>query len=81
MHAHGDALDHHRTVTDVDWSNLSPAATVTPGDRTGVYRTALDDLAMDQNGDRTLSVEDHAVALLDEIEQPRHHRQRFTVGY
>ncbi|WP_181796834.1 NAD(P)-dependent oxidoreductase [Streptomyces sp. WELS2] len=81
MHAHGDALDHYRTVTDVDWTNLSPAATIAPGDRTGVYRTALDDLVTDENGDSTISVEDYAVALLDEIERPRHHHQRFTVGY
>ncbi|MDN3258585.1 NAD(P)H-binding protein [Streptomyces sp. CSDS2] len=81
MHAHGDALDHYRTVTDVDWTTLSPAATIAPGDRTGVYRTALDDLVTDDNGDSTISVEDYAVALLDEIEHPRHHRRRFTVGY
>lgn len=36
---------------------------------------------MDQNVDSTISVEDYAAALLDEIEQPRRHRQRFTVGY
>ncbi|MGW2591793.1 NAD(P)-dependent oxidoreductase [Streptomyces sp. NPDC001515] len=81
MHAHGDALDHYRTVTDIDWTNLSPAATIAPGDRTGSYRTALDDLVTDDNGDSAISVEDYAVALLDEIEQPRHHRRRFTVGY
>ncbi|MEV5600792.1 NAD(P)H-binding protein [Streptomyces sp. NPDC052299] len=81
MHAHGDALDHYRTITDVDWTNLSPAATIAPGDRTGVYLTALDDLVTDENGDSTISVEDYAVALLDEIEQPRHHRRRLTVGY
>ncbi|WAP59101.1 NAD(P)-dependent oxidoreductase [Streptomyces sp. S465] len=81
MHAHGDALDHYRTVTDVDWTNLSPAADIAPGDRTGVYRTALDELVTDGDGNSTISVEDYAVALLDEIELPRHHHQRFTVGY
>lgn len=81
MHAHGDALDHYRTVTDVDWTNLSPAAKIAPGDRTGVYQTALDDLVLDGHGNSTISVEDYAVALLDEIEQPRHHHQRFAVGY
>ncbi|MFC9425992.1 NAD(P)-dependent oxidoreductase [Streptomyces sp. NPDC056987] len=81
MHAHGDALDHYRTVTDVDWTSISPAAMIEPGTRTGVYRTALDDLVTDDDGNSTISVEDYAVALLDEIEQPRHRRQRFAVGY
>ncbi|MGW7687971.1 NAD(P)-dependent oxidoreductase [Streptomyces asiaticus] len=81
MHAHGDALDYYRTVTDVDWTNISPAAMIEPGTRTGSYRTALDDLITDDNGNSAISVEDYAVALLDEIEQPSHRRQRFTVGY
>ncbi|MDT0541392.1 MULTISPECIES: NAD(P)H-binding protein [Streptomyces] len=81
MHAHGDALDYYRTVTDVDWTNISPAAMIEPGTRTGGYRTALDDLITDDDGNSTITVEDYAVALLDEIEQPGHRRQRFTVGY
>ncbi|MER7789853.1 NAD(P)H-binding protein [Streptomyces sp. NPDC097640] len=81
MHAHGDALDYYRTVTDVDWTNISPAATIEPGTRTGGYRTALDDLITDDDGNSAITVEDYAVALLDEIEQPVHRRQRFTVGY
>lgn len=81
MHAHGDALDYYRTVTDVDWTNISPAATIEPGTRTGSYRTALEDLVTDDDGNSIISVEDYAVALLDEIEQPSHRRQRFAVGY
>ncbi|MCO6003870.1 NAD(P)H-binding protein [Actinoallomurus purpureus] len=81
MHAHGDALDYYRTVTDVDWTNISPAASIEPGTRSGSYRTALDDLITDDDGNSAITVEDYAVALLDEIEQPRHRRQRFTVGY
>ncbi|MFE1950748.1 MULTISPECIES: NAD(P)-dependent oxidoreductase [Streptomyces] len=81
MHAHGDALDHYRTVTDVDWTNISPAAHIAPGERTGGYRTALDDLVTDAAGESAVSVEDYAVAVLDEIETPRHRGQRFTVGY
>ncbi|MEU5023706.1 NAD(P)-dependent oxidoreductase [Streptomyces milbemycinicus] len=81
MHAHGDALDYYRTVTDIDWTNISPAAMIEPGTRTGSYRTALDDLITDNDGNSTITVEDYAVALLDEIEQPSHRRQRFTVGY
>ncbi|GAA0480548.1 NAD(P)-dependent oxidoreductase [Streptomyces olivaceiscleroticus] len=81
MHAHGDALDFYRTVSDVRWTNLSPAALIEPGERTGAYRTALDDLVADEDGGSRISAEDYAVALLDEVERPRHTGERFTVGY
>jgi uncharacterized protein len=81
MHAHGDALDHYRTVQDVDWTNLSPAATIAPGERTGRYRTGLDDLLVDAAGASAISAEDYAVAVLDEVERPQHRGRRFTVGY
>ncbi|MGW1839342.1 NAD(P)-dependent oxidoreductase [Streptomyces sp. BBFR2] len=81
MHAHGDALDFYRTVSDIRWTNLSPAALIEPGERTGTYRTALDDLIVDADGTSRITAEDYAVALLDEVEQPRHTGERFTVGY
>ncbi|MGY4968396.1 NAD(P)-dependent oxidoreductase [Streptomyces nigrescens] len=81
MHAHGDALDFYRSVSDVRWTNLSPAATIEPGERTGSYRTAADDLVTDAGGHSRISTEDYAVAVLDEIERPRHPGERFTVGY
>ncbi|MFJ6749826.1 NAD(P)-dependent oxidoreductase [Streptomyces sp. NPDC091266] len=81
MHAHGDALDFYRTVSDLSWTNLSPAATIAPGERTGSYRTATDDLITGQDGSSRISTEDYAVALLDELERPRHPGARFTVGY
>lgn len=81
MHAHGDALEYYRTVTDVDWTNLSPAAQIAPGERTGNYRTALEDLITDEAGDSAISAEDYAVAILDEIDTPAHSRQRFAVAY
>ncbi|MFH9421043.1 NAD(P)-dependent oxidoreductase [Streptomyces sp. NPDC017529] len=81
MHAHGDALDFYRTVTDVRWTNVSPAALIEPGERTGTYRTALDDLVTDADGTSRISAEDYAAALLDEIEKPQHVGERFTVGY
>ncbi|MDK0524286.1 NAD(P)H-binding protein [Streptomyces sp. ML-6] len=81
MHAHGDALDFCRTVTDVKWTNLSPAATITQGERTGAYRIALEDLVVDADGSSRISTEDYAVALLDEVERPQHIGERFTVGY
>ncbi|WP_327702947.1 NAD(P)H-binding protein [Streptomyces decoyicus] len=81
MHAHGDALDHFRSVSGVRWTSLSPAATIEPGERTGTYRTALDDLITDADGTSRIATEDYAVAVLDEIERPRHLGERFTVGY
>ncbi|MFJ6948502.1 NAD(P)-dependent oxidoreductase [Streptomyces wuyuanensis] len=81
MHAHGDALDFYRTVDDVKWTNFSPSTSFAPGERTGTYRTALDDLVVDENGNSDISTEDYAVALIDEIENPRHIGERFTAGY
>lgn len=81
MHAHGDALDYLRGVKDVRWTNISPAATIEPGARTGTYRIGKDDLVVDENGESRISMEDYAVAVLDEIENPRHVRERFAVGH
>lgn len=81
MHAHGDALDFYRTVSDVDWTNLSPAAKIEPGERTGTYRTETENLILDAEGNSRISAEDYAVALVDEIERPQHAGERFTVGY
>ncbi|ARZ69234.1 NAD(P)H-binding protein [Streptomyces sp. HU2014] len=81
MHAHGDALDFYRTVTDVRWTNVSPAGLIEPGERTGAYRTGLEDLVTDGDGKSRISTEDYAVALIDEVEKPQHVGERFTVAY
>ncbi|MFD9686543.1 NAD(P)-dependent oxidoreductase [Kitasatospora sp. NPDC059146] len=78
MHAHGEALDYYRTVSDVRWTVLSPAAEIGPGERTGRYRTGLEQLLTDAGGHSRISVPDYAVALVDEIEQPEHIGERFT---
>jgi uncharacterized protein len=80
MHAHGDALDFYRTVDDVRWTNLSPAGTVEPGERTGSYRADTDKLVVGEDGKSFISAEDFAVAVLDEIENPQHVGERYTVG-
>ena len=59
----------------MDWTYLSPAPVIAPGERTGSYRVELDTPAGDQ-----ISIPDYALALVDEIEQPAHVRQRFTVA-
>jgi putative NADH-flavin reductase len=81
MHAHGHALDFYRTVEDVEWTNVSPAKTIEPGERTGTYRTSPDDVVADGNGVSRITSEDYAVALLDEVEKPQFAKTRFTVGY
>jgi putative NADH-flavin reductase len=81
MHAHGDALDFYRTVEDVAWTNLSPAGTIAPGERTGSYRTGTERLVVDEAGESRISAEDYAVAVVDEIERPQFVGARFTVGY
>ncbi|MEB3371723.1 NAD(P)-dependent oxidoreductase [Saccharopolyspora mangrovi] len=81
MHAHGDALDYYRTVTDVDWTNISPAAHIAPGKRTGAYRSALDSLVTDESGNSSISTEDFAVAVIDEVERPQHNQRLFTVAH
>lgn len=67
--------------TRTDWAYLSPPALLEPGVRTGGYRVGTDELLVGAGGDSALSMEDLAVALLDEAERPKHHRTRFTVGY
>ncbi|MFJ6384323.1 NAD(P)-dependent oxidoreductase [Kitasatospora sp. NPDC092039] len=78
MHAHGEALDYYRTVSDLRWTVLSPAAEIGPGERTGRYRTGLEQLLTDAEGRSRITVPDYAVALVDEIEQPEHIGERFT---
>jgi uncharacterized protein len=71
----------YRAEPAVDWTYLSPPALLEPGARTGRYRLGGDELVVDTAGRSAISLADFAVALLDEAEQPRHRRTRFTVGY
>jgi len=73
-------LDALRAVDDLDWTFISPSALFVPGERTGKFRLAKDELLVSEKGS-TISYEDYAVALADEIEKPAHVRARFTVGY
>jgi hypothetical protein len=74
-------LDYLRTVGDVAWSYLSPSMMIEPGTRTGKFRLGADQLLSDAAGVSHISMEDYAVALLDEAEHPEHLHKRFTVGY
>jgi putative NADH-flavin reductase len=75
------ALEAIRKVTDLDWTAISPAASIQPGERTGKFRLGRDHLLEDGEGVSLISREDFAVAILDEIEKPRHVRKRFTAAY
>lgn len=68
--------------TELDWVFLSPSANLEAGARTAKFRLGKDDLLVDQaTGQSHISVLDYAVAMIDELEQAEHHRERFTVGY
>lgn len=75
-----DALNRLREETALDWTFLSPAAMLKPGERTGRYRLGEDQLLMDGAAPAGISVQDLAVAIVDELEQPRHIRRRFTAA-
>lgn len=65
----------------LDWTFLSPAILLEPGDRTGAYRVGADAPLSTGEGPGKISAADLAVAILDEIERPQHLRKRFTVAY
>jgi uncharacterized protein len=66
---------------ELDWVFLAPSVMLQPGERTGKYRTGGDHILYGEDGESRISVEDYAVAMIDELERPAHHRERFTVGY
>lgn len=63
-------LEILRSTSDVDWTYLAPAATFEPGTRTGAYRTGGAELVIDDEGRSQISMEDYAIALMEEIERP-----------
>ena len=66
----------------IDWVFFSPAGAFDEkGERTGNFRLGKDDLIVDANGQSHISVQDYAFAMVDELEKPAHHKERFTIGY
>lgn len=65
----------------IDWVFFSPAGMLVPGLRTGKFRLGKNDLIVNETGESKISVQDYAVAMIDEFEKPSHHRERFTIGY
>jgi putative NADH-flavin reductase len=66
---------------ELGWTFLSPPASIAPGERTGHYRVGKDQLLKNQKGESRISTQDYAIAMLDELENPQHVRERFTVAY
>lgn len=74
-------LDALREEKAIDWTFFSPAALIFEGPRLGHYRSGGDQLVTDDAGDSKISFADYAIAMVDELEQGRHRRARFTAGY
>ena len=78
--AHRDALEILK-ASDLDWTSLCPAGFFEPGQRTGKFRLGKDNLIANEKGESRISMEDYAIAMVDELEKHAHTRQRFSVGY
>jgi len=74
-------LDALRQERELDWTFLSPSAEFVEGERTGSFRVGKDHLLVSAEGRSWITFADYAIALIDEVETPKHSRQRFTVGY
>ncbi|MYT70082.1 NAD(P)-dependent oxidoreductase [Streptomyces sp. cg28] len=79
--AHRDVLAFLRTVEDLDWTYISPAAEIAPGERTEEFRIGGDRLMLDADGNSRISAEDYAIAFVDEVERDGHARSRMSVAY
>ena len=78
--SHAKALDLLKK-SSINWTYFSPAAFFEPGERTGKFRLGKDTLIANEQHDSRISMEDYAIALVDELESPKHERARFTIGY
>lgn len=79
--AGAEFLEALRQEKELDWTFLSPSAEFVETERTGTFRLGQDELLVSAEGRSWISFADYAIALLDEVQTPRHSRQRFTVGY
>ncbi|HEY8997536.1 MAG TPA: NAD(P)H-binding protein, partial [Edaphobacter sp.] len=80
------AISHEKAAevlkaSDINWTYIAPAAYFVPGERTGKYRTGTNNLVSDEKGESKISFADYAIALVDEIEKPKHEKALFSVGY
>ena len=78
--SHGKAFEILKS-SDINWTYLSPAAFFQPGERTGKFRLGANELISNADHQSRISMEDYAIAIVDEIEKPAHERARFSIGY
>jgi uncharacterized protein len=78
--SHANALELLKK-SDINWTYFSPAGFFEPGERTGKFRLGKDALIANEKGESRISLEDYAIALVDELEAPKNERARFTIGY
>jgi putative NADH-flavin reductase len=76
-----DALEFYRGVDDLDWTFISPAAYIHPGERKGHYQIDGDQLLVDENGNSEISAEDYAIAVADLVESAEHAQERVGVAW
>lgn len=76
-----DALAVYRQVDDLDWTYVSPAAIIGPGERTGDYRLGGDQLTVDEHGNSEISAEDYAIAIADLVDSGDHVRERVNAAW
>ena len=76
-----DFLNLLRSEKELNWTFLCPSGEFGPGERTGKFRLGTDRLLVGPDGKSRISMEDYAMAMVDELETPAHSRRRFTVGY
>ncbi|WP_428152210.1 NAD(P)-dependent oxidoreductase [Brevundimonas sp.] len=74
-------LDDLRAETQIDWTFFSPAAIIEETPRLGAFRTGTEQLIVDAKGESRIGFSDYAIAMVDELERPKHSRARFTAGY
>ncbi len=76
----GKNLEDLQNTSGIKWTFISPAAFFNPeGKRTGSYQKGKDNLIVNSKGDSYVSYADYAIAVLDEIENPQHINERFTL--
>lgn len=68
-------------ASDIDWTFFSPASLILPGQRTGAFRLGTTTMLFDDKNESRISVEDYAMALIDELERPAHRRAQMTIAY
>lgn len=81
MLGHAMALDYLRSTDDIEWTFVAPPLYLEPSERTGEFRVGPGVAIRDAAGRNAVSMEDLAVAIIDEIEMPQFIRSRMTAGY